>query len=249
MLATARSVLRSGGLPALYSGLTVNLYGSGAAWGLYFFGYNFLQSRIRKWQGRDELDSSEYFLAANITGATICVVTNPIWVVKTRMQLQDTMGGASASSSSSCSSSSSRTGRVHYTSLWDGLYKLGKHEGVKGLSRGLVPNLFNVVHGSIHISTYEWLRSFTQRHLVGGGPQKSRHDSAGTGGWASLPEDTSGAGQGDRPLSALQTMACAAGAKTFALVTTYPLQVFRTRQHRAPPPPTGAAEMLSLIHI
>ena len=33
-------------------------------------------------------------------------------------------------------------------------------------------------------------------------------------------------------LSALQTLSCACGAKTFALVSTYPLQVLRTRQHR-----------------
>ena len=88
MLATARNILATGGPSALYSGLSVTLYGSGFAWGLYFFGYNALQQVLRRRHGQDDkpLGSADYFLAANVTGATVCVVTNPIWVVKTRMQ-------------------------------------------------------------------------------------------------------------------------------------------------------------------
>ena len=207
IIATAQQVVRKGGFRALYSGLSVNLYGSGMAWGMYFFGYNFMQTQIRQYQGRENLSSAEYFLAANTTGATVCVVTNPIWVVKTRMQLQD--------SGKLELQKGSRSSPIRYANMWDGIYKLARYEGISGLSRGLVPNLFNVIHGSIHIACYEWCRKMTLRHLTGDG------------------DDTSERGR--TQLSAVQTMGCAAAAKTFALVTTYPLQVFRTRQHQAVP--------------
>ena len=195
LLPTAAKVVRHGGFRSLYSGLSVNLYGSGSAWGLYFFGYNFLQDCIRDYKGGPGLTSSDHFLAANVTGGTVCVVTNPIWVVKTRMQIQKTANIEPV-----------------YRNLWDGLYKLATKEKLYGLTRGLGPNLLNVVHGSIHIATYERLRRLAAQHFPSDSPFDPRQVE----------------------LSSAQTMICAAAAKTFALITTYPLQVFRTRQHRVP---------------
>jgi solute carrier family 25 folate transporter 32 len=252
MLATARNILATGGPSALYSGLSVTLYGSGFAWGLYFFGYNALQQVLRRRHGQDDkpLGSADYFLAANVTGATVCVVTNPIWVVKTRMQLQDrdrdrsraamngVNGGGEATASRAAATAAVGAaaaqkpvlaGHNRYSSMWDGLYKLAVQEGLPGLSRGLVPNLLNVVHGSIHIASYERLRSFTLQHVAAPASQARRGALGGP------------AGTVDDGLTALQTMSCAAIAKTFALITTYPLQVFRTRQHRVPEAPTAAA--------
>ncbi len=268
MLATVRNTLATGGPSALYSGLSVNLYGSGFAWGLYFFGYNSLQAVLRRHHGDDKpLGSVDYFLAANVTGAIVCVVTNPIWVVKTRMQLQDrdrprpslngggkaaalrppasssTVAAAAAAAAGDVAPAPARAanpvlaGHHRYSSMWDGLHKLAVQEGLPGLSRGLVPNLLNVVHGSIHIASYERLRSFTLQ-LVAPAAQARRSALGGA-----VHRGTT-----DDGLTALQTMGCAAIAKTFALVTTYPLQVFRTRQHRVPesaPTTTAATEALA----
>jgi len=184
-----QSVYRTFGMRGLYSGLSVNLIGSGSAWGLYFFGYSALKEQMRKAKGSRELGSQDHFLLANIAGLAVTVVTNPIWVIKTRMQLQSS-GGAAAGTPS-----------LHYSSVLDGLRKLCCHEGVRGLAKGLSPNLFNGFHGAVHMCIYERLVRWRRKRLDAG------------------------------PLPWSDTVACTATAKLGALLTTYPLQVLRTRQH------------------
>jgi len=191
-----QSVYRTFGVRGLYSGLSVNLIGSGSAWGLYFFGYSALKEQMRKAKGTHKLGSQDHFLLANIAGLAVTVVTNPIWVIKTRMQLQSSRaapGGAAA-----------RIPSLHYSSVLDGLRKLCYHEGARGLAKGLSPNLFNGFHGAVHMSLYERLVRW----------QRQRSARAE-----------------DDPLPWRETVACTATAKLGALLTTYPLQVLRTRQH------------------
>ena len=83
-----RQIARSEGLPGLYVGVTPNTVGAGLAWGSYFFFYEHLKSALRK---EDTLTNNmpEHMAAAAIAGVGTLVLTNPIWVVKTRMCLQD----------------------------------------------------------------------------------------------------------------------------------------------------------------
>ena len=67
-------------------------------------------------------------------------VANPIWVVKTRLCLADT---------------SSVPYYMRYSGLRDGLLKLYKYEGFKGLYRGFVPGLWGTSHGAIQFMLYE----------------------------------------------------------------------------------------------
>ena len=79
-------------------------------------------------------------------------VTNPIWVVKTRLCLPDTPSVPS---------------HMRYSGLRDGLYKLYTHEGLKGLYKGFVPGLFGTSHGAIQFMIYEELkRQYTHHHSM-----------------------------------------------------------------------------------
>ena len=67
----------------------------------------------------------------NIHVALICSIislTNPVWVVKTRMCLQ------------APTSKGSGTGG-HYSGVWNGLSVLYKKEGLRGCYRGFVPGM------------------------------------------------------------------------------------------------------------
>ncbi|KAI9315185.1 mitochondrial carrier domain-containing protein [Dichotomocladium elegans] len=69
-------------------------------------------------------------------------MTNPFWVVKTRM----------------CTTT--RCTPDAYTGLWNGLKRLAQEEGLRGLYRGIVPALFGVSHGAIQFMAYEELKKW-----------------------------------------------------------------------------------------
>ena len=72
----------------LFTGLTPALIGSGVAWGVYFFAYNAAKQRYRELTGQPRLGPIAHLASAAEAGSIVCFVTNPIWVVKTRLQLQ-----------------------------------------------------------------------------------------------------------------------------------------------------------------
>ena len=70
-------------------------------------------------------------------------LTNPIWVVKTRLCLTNTANVPSY---------------MHYKGLTDGLVNLFRYEGVRGLYKGYLPGLFGTSHGAIQFMVYEELK-------------------------------------------------------------------------------------------
>ncbi len=61
----------------------------------------------------------------------MCLLTNPIWLIKTRMQLQSNAAAAAG-------------GAVPYKGLWDALVQIGRTEGPRGYYKGLAPSLLLV---------------------------------------------------------------------------------------------------------
>ena len=75
------------------------------------------------------------------------IVTNPIWVAKTRLQSQ----------------------KLHnikdYRNIIDALVKIFQREGMYGLFKGLVPSLFGVSHFMIYMPLYDYLNRFHDFHF------------------------------------------------------------------------------------
>jgi solute carrier family 25 folate transporter 32 len=88
-----------------------------------------------------QLASSDYFMASGVAGILTGVVTNPIWVIKTRML------------------STARDAPGAYKSIAHGTRTLFQEEGIRGFYRGLVPSLFGVSHGAIQFMAYEQLKN------------------------------------------------------------------------------------------
>ncbi len=72
-------------------------------------------------------------------------VTNPIWVVKTRLCLSNT---------------AKVPAYMQYKGLYDGLTRLYVHEGFRGLYRGFTPGLLGTSHGAIQFMLYEELKKY-----------------------------------------------------------------------------------------
>lgn len=92
------------------------------------------------------LGPSMHMLAAAEAGVLTLVLTNPIWVVKTRLCLQydSTVGTADSK---------------QYRGMTDALVKIYKNEGIRGLYRGFVPGIFGVSHGALQFMVYEEMKN------------------------------------------------------------------------------------------
>ncbi|CAO3594263.1 unnamed protein product [Absidia cylindrospora] len=173
----------------LYRGVAPSISGAAVSWGFYFWWYSFIKKQMKTNEGR--LAAWQHLIASAEAGALTVVASNPIWVIKTRM----------------CATT--RTTPNAYKGLWDGLTRLGKEEGMKGLYRGMVPALFGVTHGAIQFTSYEEMKKWRNdlRHSLGETP---KHEL-------------------NAKLTTTEYLTMAMISKVIATVTTYPYQVLRSR--------------------
>ena len=76
-----------------------------------------------------------------MAGALTSLVTNPIWVLKTRM----------------LSTSASAPGA--YPTLAYGVRSIYQTDGIRGFYRGLLPSLLGTVHGAVQFMAYEKMKA------------------------------------------------------------------------------------------
>ncbi|KAJ4723534.1 Folate transporter 1, chloroplastic [Melia azedarach] len=140
---TAHAILtiaRLEGLRGLYAGFSPAVLGSTLSWGLYFFFYSRAKQRYSK-NGEEKLSPGHHLASAAEAGGLVCLCTNPVWLVKTRLQLQTPLHQTRP-----------------YSGLYDAFTTILKEEGWRSLYRGIVPGLFLVSHGAIQFTAYEELR-------------------------------------------------------------------------------------------
>ena len=94
-----------------------------------------------------QLSPKMHLLAASEAGLLTLAMTNPIWVVKTRLCLQ--YGNELAAV---------RT-ENRYKGMVDALVRITREEGVRGLYKGFVPGIWGVSHGAIQFMAYEELKN------------------------------------------------------------------------------------------
>lgn len=153
-----RDILRNEGptrIAALYRGLSPNLLGNASGWAMYFLWYKQGQDLVRYTRGytNDQpMTSVDYLIASSGAGALSALLTNPIWVIKTRM----------------ISTSSATEGA--YPSMAAGMASIWRTEGYRGYFHGFVPALFGVSHGALYFLAYEnikiWQRARSGDHKL-----------------------------------------------------------------------------------
>ena len=123
---------------------TIIFEASGSAWGIYFLIYNTLKSRQQNQGGhKHNLTVTNYTLDATIAGVTTILITNPLFLIKTRMCLQYAQAGLD------------NTGRtVLYKSSWHAFKTLLATDGFVGLYKGIIPGLFGTLNGTIQVYNF-----------------------------------------------------------------------------------------------
>lgn len=127
-------------LKQYYRGVGPNLLGNVSAWALYFSLYNEFKHLMPLSEG-----TTTYFTASTLAGLTISLLTNPIWLLKTRIL------------------STSSLEKNSYKSLIDGVTQIYKNEGLATFWKGSIPSMFLVFQASLNFTIYNHAKSYFQR--------------------------------------------------------------------------------------
>ncbi|SMN20198.1 similar to Saccharomyces cerevisiae YIL134W FLX1 Protein required for transport of flavin adenine dinucleotide (FAD) [Maudiozyma saulgeensis] len=134
----------------LYRGLTINVLGNSIAWSLYFGSYRAFKNLLLKnnnkqkesFNNKINFDSSiVYLVSGGLAGIFTSIMTNPIWVLKTRIM-----------------STNQNTFNKSYDSIQKTFKTLVEKEGYKSLLKGLTPSILGVSQGALYFMIYDTLK-------------------------------------------------------------------------------------------
>ncbi|KAH7018274.1 mitochondrial carrier domain-containing protein [Microdochium trichocladiopsis] len=218
-----RDVYRLEGFRAMFKGLGPNLIGVVPARSINFYVYPTSKRFYSQWLGIDATSPTVHLASAVTAGIATGTATNPIWLVKTRLQLDK--------------NNAAKKGDVaarQYRNSWDCIKQTFRNEGFRGFFKGLSASYLGVTESTLQWMLYEQIKaSLRQREeaIITSGREKT---------WWDRTVDWTGNSMG------------AGAAKGIASVLTYPHEVARTRLRQAPmqdgrPKYTGLVQCFKLV--
>ncbi|CAK7263696.1 Pyrimidine nucleotide transporter, mitochondrial [Sporothrix epigloea] len=198
------TVKRVEGWRALFKGLGPTLVGTVPAKSINFFTYG-NGKRIIAEQAHVSQDTPWVQLVAGVfAGFVTSTATNPIWLIKTRLQLDKNSADAS------------RGIERQYKNSIDCFRQVLRNEGIRGIYKGMTASYLGAAESTLHWLLYEQMKRGLERRkarIIAQGREET--------GWDTFVEWMG-------PLGG------AGAAKLFAALLTYPHEVVRTRLRQAP---------------
>lgn len=219
------NVYKTEGSRALFKGLGPNLVGVVPARAINFYVYGNGKRLISQHANNGEEAPWVHLTAGVAAGVVTSTITNPIWMIKTRLQLDKNVA--------------ERTAGVQvrqYRNSYDCIRQIIRDEGVRSLYKGMSASYLGVVESTMQWMLYEQLKvSLAKREaaIVRSGREKN---------WW------------DKTIDWMGNAGSAGGAKLVAAVIAYPHEVARTRLRQAPidgglPKYTGLIQCFKLVWV
>lgn len=197
-----------GGVRIFFRGAHVAALASGFSHGVYMLCYRQLLSTQQQHRQQQQLGFSTTFACSVTANIVVAYVTNPIWLVKTRLQLYNT--------STTGSNGVGDTGQSQARSAVNCIMQSVRSEGPFVFWRGTSAQLLLSVPSSLHLPLYEALLR------VSGTPLKRMEQ----------PLTQANSGNSNvikRPPLLPSIVACNVVAKTLVTIMCHPFTVMRTR--------------------
>ena len=199
------SIQRVEGWRALFKGLGPNLTGVVPARAINFYAYG-NGKRIISQQVNDGQEAAWVHLCAAATAGVVTgTATNPIWLVKTRLQLDKNNAAKKGTSLSR-----------QYKNSMDCIQQTLRAEGIRGFYRGLSASYLGVTESTLQWVLYEQMKLYLS-------DREARRIASGRK-----------ATKWDQTVNWTGKVGAAGTAKFFAALATYPHEVIRTRLRQAP---------------
>lgn len=149
-----RVILREEGARTFLRGSHIAVFGATASWGIYMSGYKAGQRALYGalgWDLGDKNFAADTFVStwASLLNATL---TTPVWLIKTRMQIEDASGSAAT--------------ERKYSTFWRGVRHVVETDGARALWRGLQMQLAMSATNAVYFPLYELMKRRVQ-HATG----------------------------------------------------------------------------------
>lgn len=164
MRLVSRNTYKHEGPTALFKGLGPTLVGVIPARSINFFTYGNGKPIFTKLLTSDGQENAYVHLAsAAAAGIVTGTATNPIWVVKTRLQLEE-----NAERKGVTTDMSKKAGRQAPLNSAECIRLIYRTEGIKGFYRGLSASYLGVTEGVIQWTLYEQFKKMAARRAKPG---------------------------------------------------------------------------------
>eukprot|EP00753_Platysulcus_tardus_P000426 PLAT10445.1.p1 GENE.PLAT10445.1~~PLAT10445.1.p1 ORF type:complete len:325 (+),score=77.59 PLAT10445.1:66-977(+) len=205
-------IVRTEGATALWKGVGPNILGVAPARAIYFGVYSRARALMAEGEETKELSPLQHLMCAGAAGASTICCTSPIWVVKTRLQLQRTVLPDAAAAATAASAEAAAKGDAAkaaasaaakhktYAGFFDAVRTIAREEGFRAFYRGTSASFLGVTESALQFGIYNHLKGRAAENVGG-------VDALGHGAIFGL----------------------AALSKVSASVLTYPHEVVRTR--------------------
>ncbi|KAK4651267.1 hypothetical protein QC762_604690 [Podospora pseudocomata] len=164
-LAAVQKIVAREGVSGLYSGLSSALFGISVTNFVYYYWYEwtraFFEAAAEK-SGRasKKLTTVESMIAGAIAGSATVILTNPIWVVNTRMT---TRKAATTEDGEKKDDLEAQKARNKKPSTIGTLLALLKKEGPQALFSGVVPALVLVINPILQYTLFEQMKNAVEK--------------------------------------------------------------------------------------
>ena len=221
LIHSLRTIIKYEGILGLYQGLTPSLLGSAISWGGYFYFYEGMKRNLLSYYKNKNINNNNHntnttiklqlgpldnFACAISSGSIMVGITNPIWLIKTRMQLQ------SRKCKNTTTTPTQAPKHYYYLNMYDAFKTIIKEEGILALYKGAIPALFLTVHGGVQFVSYEFLKLCFGNYKKDLFIKKTSSDSISA-----------------RFYDSIGYLSAGAISKIIASSMTYPLQVIKSR--------------------
>lgn len=157
-----KQIIREEGVAGLYSGLASSLFGIAVTNGIYYYWYEAVKGVIERAKETQSLSALENIVMGAIAGSATAIMTNPIWVVNTRMMVKK------ESLTDSALTPNNKKATAKSMTTQETVLKILQDEGIQGFFRGIAPALILVANPIIQYTVFEQLKAFWERRLAAG---------------------------------------------------------------------------------
>ncbi|KAF2478797.1 mitochondrial carrier domain-containing protein [Neohortaea acidophila] len=160
--AAAKRIVDREGIVGLYAGMESALFGMFVTNFVYYYWYEFSRAFFQRSSKKSQLSTLESMAAGALAGSATVLLTNPIWVVNTRMTARKEDSSEDDDNTLPTSEGEKRT-KASKPSTIGTLMKIIKDDGPMRLFAGVLPALVLVLNPILQYTVYERLKQLVEK--------------------------------------------------------------------------------------